>query len=170
MMGLYVPKEDAQKAEELLKEFERIAVENAEEEIPNEMETADEEPVKSTIWQFPGKIRLFYVRISWLFFGIVWLLFGIFLTTIEKKYFHGPALIALGAFIILYVIYKCSHSNRRRFRGQSNFYGTASVYNPMAKGFELYLRYPFPINKSDMPDYANRNLWHLNWVGIELKN
>ena len=48
--------------------------------------------------------------------------------------------------------------------------GTASVYNPTAKGFEVYLRYPFLINKNDTPDYPNLNQWHLNWVGIELKN
>lgn len=110
---LYVPIEDAQKAEELLKAFDSTAVEDSMEETPHEMETAYEEPGKSTIWQFLGKIRLFYVRISWLFLGIVWLLLGIFLMTIKKKYFHGPALIALGAFITLYVIYKWSHSNRR---------------------------------------------------------
>lgn len=110
---LYVPKEDAQRAEELLKTFDSTAVEDFKEDTPCEMEMADEEPEKSRNWQFPGKIRLFYVRISWLFFGIIWFFFGIYLVTYEEKYFHGPALIALGAFIILYVIRRWSHSNRQ---------------------------------------------------------
>jgi hypothetical protein len=111
---LYVPKEDAQKAEELLKEFDSTLAEESNEETINEMEMTDEEPGKSKIWQFLGKFRLFYIRISWLFFGIIWIFFGIYLTTVEEKKFHGTALIALGAVIIVYVIHRWSHSNKRK--------------------------------------------------------
>jgi hypothetical protein len=110
---LYVRKEDAQKAEELLMAFDGTAVEDSKEETPNEMEIEDEEPVTSKSRQFLGKIRLFYVRILWLFSGIIWLFWGIFLIIYVKKYFHGPALIAIGAFIIVYVIRRWSHSNKR---------------------------------------------------------
>ena len=110
---LYVRKEDAQKAEELLKAFDGIAVEDSKEGTPNEMEMEDEEPVKSKIWQFPGIIRGFYVRISWIFFGVIWLFLGIYLIEYEKKYFHGPVLIALGALIIVFVIRRWSHSTKR---------------------------------------------------------
>lgn len=115
---LYVRKEDAQKAEELLKEFDNTLAEESKEETPNEKEMADEEPVKSKIWQFLGKTRLFYIRISWLFFGIIWLLYGIYLIKYEKKYFHGPALIALGAFIILYVKRRWSNSKAKKVPGK----------------------------------------------------
>lgn len=109
---LYVPKEDAQKAEELLKAFDSTAVEDSMEETPHEMETADEEPGKSRSWNFLGKIRQ-YLRKSLLFFGITGLFWGIYLIAIEKIYFRGSVQIALGVFIILIAKSRSSHSNKR---------------------------------------------------------
>ena len=114
MTRLYVRKEDSQKAEELLTAFDDNAVEDSMEETPHEMETADEEPGKSRSWNFLGKVRLLYVRISWIVFGIVWIFYGLYLTTYDEKYFHGRVLIALGTVIVIYVILRWSHSNKRK--------------------------------------------------------
>ena len=109
---LYVRKEDAQKAEELLQAFDDNAIEDSMEETPHEMDTADEEPGKNRSWNFLGKFRQ-YLRKSWLFLGISSLLWGIYLTTIEKNYFHGSIQIALGVFVILIAKSSSSHSNKR---------------------------------------------------------
>lgn len=111
MTRLYVPKKDAQKAEELLKAFDSTTVEDSREETPHEMETADEEPRKSRSWNFLGKFRQ-YLRKSWLFLGISSLFWGIYLTTIEKSYFHGSVQIALGVFVILIAKSRSSYSNK----------------------------------------------------------
>jgi hypothetical protein len=109
---LYVPKEDAQKAEELLQAFDSTAIENAEEETPHEMETVDEEPGKTRNWNFLGKFRQYY-RQLWLFIGIGNLFWGIDLTIIEKSYFYGTLHIALGIFIILIAKSRSSQSNKQ---------------------------------------------------------
>jgi hypothetical protein len=109
---LYVRKEDAQKAEELLKAFDGTAVEDSKEETPHEMETADEESGKTRSWHFLGKFRQYY-RKAWLFIGISSLFWGIYLITIEKSFFQGSVQTALGIFIILIARSRSSHSNKR---------------------------------------------------------
>ena len=110
---IYVPKEDARKAEELLKEFDSSAVEHTGEEPPYGMESGDEEPVKSGFWHGVLRFRHYYIIFSWLLLGIIWSFWGISLLTDEKGSLRGIALTALGVIIIGYVIRRGFRSNKR---------------------------------------------------------
>lgn len=128
---LYVRKEDAQKAEELLKTFDYTAVEDAREETPHVLKTFDntavegtmeetphvtemtvEEPGKTRNWRFLGSFRQ-YIRTLWLFFGIIWLFWGIHLIITEKSSFHGTVQITIGIFALLIAKSRSSHSDKQ---------------------------------------------------------
>lgn len=46
-----------------------------------------------------------------------------------------------------------------------NLLGTASVYNPTPKGFQVYLRWAN--DKELTPAYANEQNWRVAWIAVE---
>jgi hypothetical protein len=47
--------------------------------------------------------------------------------------------------------------------------GTSAIYNPTAKGFDVYIRH-LAWSKAQTKEWANaeNRQWHLNWIGIEV--
>jgi len=44
--------------------------------------------------------------------------------------------------------------------------GGSAIYNPTAKNFRIYIR--FPDGRAVTPAFANANRWNINWIGVQL--